>query len=389
MNPGNARQNGDVGRLDATGSIIGPIATFIGGCVAASPDEEDLAYRAGQQLGLLGFRLHHGGYNGLMEQAAKGASSVGARVVAVTLRDKPEWGGFNPYVTETIYSPDMGTRLRHLIERADVIVAMGGGVGSLHEVTAALWYAGNVRRVPVVVLGRTVGRLQDFLLHDRWLYESPTRPLDFLHGARTQSELSALLPDLAAAIHAARAGSRESLSDRVRQMACVDGRYQLANGEVLPGYFDSFRIAADVTLSADLAQAMARLVHGQVDVVAGVAVGGVVLAANLAVQLGLPLLVVRPSPKRYGSFAHLEGVVTSGQRALLVDDVVRSGHEMVNAARVLSGAGLIVRDCICVLERAGIGRARLRHSGIALSSVMTQGDLPGREARHGYGGTGP
>ncbi|MGH8902510.1 MAG: orotate phosphoribosyltransferase [Egibacteraceae bacterium] len=268
----------------------------------------------------------------------------------------------------------MGLRLRHLVERADLIVAMGGGVGSLHELTAALWYAGNVRAVPVVLLGRTADRLQAFLRRDRWLYESPTRPLDFLHSVRTGSELAALLADLAKTIHAARPQVDPSLTERVRRAACVEGHYQLASGEVLSAHFDPFRLAGDPALSADLARAMAGLVAAEVDVVAGIAVGGLVLAANLAAELGLPLLVARPAPKRYGAFAEVEGVVRPGQRVLLVDDVVRSGQQMVSAAGALFAAGLVVRDALCVLERSGTGRTRLLEHGITMTSVTVEAD---------------
>ncbi|MGH8902511.1 MAG: hypothetical protein ACRDYA_12735 [Egibacteraceae bacterium] len=96
MNPDGGRRRGEEGHRRTGGASKAPVATFFGGCVPASAEEEELAYRAGRELGLLGFRLHHGGYNGLMEQAAKGAADVDAQVVAVTLRGKGEWGAFNP-----------------------------------------------------------------------------------------------------------------------------------------------------------------------------------------------------------------------------------------------------------------------------------------------------
>jgi uncharacterized protein (TIGR00725 family) len=348
-----------------------PIATFLGGCVAASAEEEALAYGAGRRVGELGFTFQHGGYNGLMEHAARGAAGTDARIVAVTLRGKEEWGAFNRYVTETIYAKDMGARLAQLIGRADVIVAMGGGVGTLHELTAALWYAGNIRPVPVVLLGPTAYRLARFLRQDRWLYESPTRPLNFLHRALTESALCDLLGDIDSARRGACGTGESSLLRRLQQTACTNGPYRLESGGVLPTYFDPFRIAADPVLSAELAEAMAVRMNAQVDVVVGIALGGVILAANLAATLERPMLVVRTSPKHYGTAAQIEGVINRDQHAVVVDDVVRTGQHVLRVAGLLADAGVNVRHAMCVMERAGEGRAALWAHGISLTAMLT------------------
>ncbi|MFD5696516.1 SLOG cluster 4 domain-containing protein [Streptomyces lasiicapitis] len=156
-------------------------AVFFGGVVPASADEERLAEEIGKALGAAGFALLHGGYNGLMEAAARGAAAQGGKVTAVTLAAKhDEWGDFNPHVSEAIRCKTLGSRLNHYFDRADLIVAMGGGVGTLHELTSAIYYAGNVRRVPVWIAGASALGLLAFLKREKWLFETPTRPLDFL-----------------------------------------------------------------------------------------------------------------------------------------------------------------------------------------------------------------
>ncbi|MCE7011780.1 LOG family protein [Kibdelosporangium philippinense] len=171
-------------------------ATFFGGVVPASDQEEELAYGIGLALGDAGLVVQHGGYNGLMEQAARGAAARDGQVVAVTLTNV-DWGEFNPYVTESVRLSTMGERFHRFLDNTDLVVAMGGGVGTLHELTAALWYAGNIRAVPVWLAGETALRLLAFLKAERWLFESPTRPLGFLREipdlATFERELSVLL----------------------------------------------------------------------------------------------------------------------------------------------------------------------------------------------------
>ncbi|MFF0133693.1 LOG family protein [Streptomyces mirabilis] len=161
------------------------------------PDgEEPLAEAAGAALARAGYSLKHGGYNGLMEAAARGAARHGAPVTAVTLADRPDWGAFNSHVTTTVYAPTMGARLHAYLDGADLVVAMGGGVGTLHELTAALYYATTIRPLPVRLLGPTASRLSAFLRAEGWLTESPTRPLGFLRELPDAEALDADLKTL-------------------------------------------------------------------------------------------------------------------------------------------------------------------------------------------------
>ena len=172
-------------------------AVFFGGVVPASPVEERLAEEVGTALTAEGFALAHGGYNGLMEAAARGAASAGGRIRAVTLAGKrAEWGGFNAHVTEAVHLPSLGARLDHYLDSADLVVAMGGGVGTLHELTAAIYYAGSIRPVPVWLVGPTALRLLAFLRQEKWLFESPTRPLGFLTPIASAAQFTSRLRDL-------------------------------------------------------------------------------------------------------------------------------------------------------------------------------------------------
>lgn len=175
-------------------------AVFFGGVLPASADEERIAEEIGMALAGAGFALLHGGYNGLMEAAARGAAARGGKVRAVSLTGKhAEWGDFNGYVTEVIHLPDVGSRLNHYLDHSDLIIAMGGGVGTLHELTAAIYYAGNIRPIPVWLAGPTALRLLAFLRHERWLFESPTRPLGFLTPIASTAALASELAKLAPA----------------------------------------------------------------------------------------------------------------------------------------------------------------------------------------------
>ncbi|WP_049572498.1 LOG family protein [Streptomyces sp. SBT349] len=174
-------------------------AVFFGGVIPASPGEERMAEEIGALLAGRGFTLLHGGYNGLMEAAARGAAANGGRVVAVTLgQDKhAEWGEFNPHITDAVHLPDLGSRLNHYLDDAELIVAMGGGVGVLHELAAALYMGTALRPVPVFVAGEKAPRLLAFLKREKWLAETPTRSPAFIHPVDSTQALATELARLA------------------------------------------------------------------------------------------------------------------------------------------------------------------------------------------------
>ncbi|MER5783972.1 phosphoribosyltransferase family protein [Streptomyces mobaraensis] len=166
------------------------------------------------------------------------------------------------------------------------------------------------------------------------------------------------------------------LAARLAATACVTDAFTLADGQVLDSYFDEYRLAADPQLLHDVADAMSASVPEGAEVLAGVELGGVPLVVALSAATGLPAAFLRRTPKRYGSRRQVEGAVVGGRHVVLVDDVVRSGGQLLAMARTLRIAGAHVADALCVLERPLGGRLLLDGNGIALGSLLTEADLP-------------
>lgn len=346
------------------------IAVFLGGVNVKSPFERELAYDCGKIIGRLDYTLLHGGYNGLMEDVARGAAMEGAKVFALTLADKKEWGGFNPYITNAFYARDFGQRLNNFFSSADIVIAMGGGVGTLHEITSAIWYAGNIRRIPVILLGKRSGDLINILKEQEWIYESPTRPLDFLHIAGSSEELSNLLYRIDTLQIATQDKFLTSLAQVVFKTAMINGEYIRADGTKLKSYFDPFLLSTDPKLLFTIAMNIVRQIKNPIDAVAGIVLGGATLATHIASILDKPLLMIRPNPKTYGTYAQIEGSVSSGSNVLIVDDVVRHGAAMVSAQKALNKVGLNANEAVCILTYGASGCNFLQKHGILLHALF-------------------
>ncbi|WP_416973905.1 orotate phosphoribosyltransferase [Streptomyces sp. 4F14] len=166
-----------------------------------------------------------------------------------------------------------------------------------------------------------------------------------------------------------------TLRARVAATACVTDEFTLPDGQVLDSYFDEYRLAADPELLYDVAEAMATLVPEDAEVLAGIELGGVPLVVALSAATGLPSAFLRRRSKTYGSRRQIEGAGVGGRRVVLVDDVVRSGGQLLEMTRMLRIAGAPVSDALCVLERPLGGRPFLHGHGVRLHPLLTEADL--------------
>jgi uncharacterized protein (TIGR00730 family) len=131
-----------------------PIVAVFG---SSQPRQSDELYKSsllmGALLGRSGFDVMTGGYKGVMEAVSRGARANGAHVVGITMARFED--RVNRYVRDEIRTANFYERFRWLVDRADAYVAMGGGIGTLAEVTFT-WQElqlGMVQKRPLVLVG--------------------------------------------------------------------------------------------------------------------------------------------------------------------------------------------------------------------------------------------
>jgi len=82
------------------------------------------------------------------------------------------------------------------------------------------------------------------------------------------------------------------------------------------------------------------------DVIAGCATAGIPHAAWLAEKLDLPMVYVRSKPKGHGKGNQIEGEITSGQKVLVIEDLISTGGSSIESAKALKAEGA---DVLAVL----------------------------------------
>jgi len=85
-----------------------------------------------------------------------------------------------------------------------------------------------------------------------------------------------------------------------------------------------------------------------VQAIAGVATAGIPQGALVAEALDLPFIYVRSKPKGHGMTNMIEGVVTPGQKVVLVEDLISTGGSSIKAAVALRDAGFDVQGMVAI-----------------------------------------
>ena len=133
--------------------------TVFGG---AQPKEGTASYEEALTLGKLlagrGHTVLTGGYMGTMEAVSRGAHEAGGHVIGVTCEDIETWRATkaNPWVKEERKHKTLVDRLMGLIKGCDAAIALGGGAGTLTEISL-LWNLMIVESLPprpLILIGR-------------------------------------------------------------------------------------------------------------------------------------------------------------------------------------------------------------------------------------------
>jgi orotate phosphoribosyltransferase len=161
------------------------------------------------------------------------------------------------------------------------------------------------------------------------------------------------------------------LGERIYRTAHLNGEFVLRSGATTHEYFDKYQFEGDPVLLDAIAEAMAPLVPADIEVLAGLEMGGIPVVTALSRHTGLPCAFVRKKAKAYGTARLAEGADIVGRRVLVVEDVVTSGGQIVLSTADLRALGADIREALCVIDREEGGRASLAAADVNLLSLLT------------------
>jgi len=154
------------------------------------------------------------------------------------------------------------------------------------------------------------------------------------------------------------------------------GRFALHSGRISPIYLD-LRLLASFPAALRQAAAAYRptLETLTFDLLAATPLAGLPIGTAIALEMNVPLIFPRQTPKQYGTGKQIEGKWQVGQTAVAIDDLITSGDSLLQGIAFLKAAGLHVRDAVVLIDREQGGRANMVAQGYQLHAAMTLSQL--------------
>ena len=173
----------------------------------------------------------------------------------------------------------------------------------------------------------------------------------------------------------ARIMTKEALAQRIAQVALLHGEFTLRSGRKSNYYLDKYRFETQPDVLRELGQMFAARIGNHVNRIAGAELGAVSLAAAAALASGKPFVIVRNQKKDYGTSKLVEGVLEDGETVVLVEDVLTTGGQVLEAAKSLEAAGAKIDRIIGVIDRQEGARQAIESAGYKFESLFTTDDL--------------
>lgn len=132
--------------------------------------------------------------------------------------------------------------------------------------------------------------------------------------------------------------------------AVLKGHFLLASGRHSDVYFEKFRLIEQppvlVALCAEIAE---HFRDAGIEAVAGPTTGGIIIAFEVARQMGLPAVYVENEDGR--KTLRRNKTLPAGQKVLIVDDVLTTGGSLFDTRDAIIGAGGVVAGFGVLIDR--------------------------------------
>jgi orotate phosphoribosyltransferase len=156
------------------------------------------------------------------------------------------------------------------------------------------------------------------------------------------------------------------------------GEFTLASGAKSSYYIDIKKASTNPEVLKLIAELMAENLRNsglKVDRIAGVVLGSVPLAAALALETGIPYVMIRKEKKDHGTGKLIEGDLNIGDKVLVVEDVITSAGSSMTAIETLRKEGAVVENVYSVIDRESGGADNLKQIGVSLTPLVRASEL--------------
>ncbi|MCJ8006207.1 orotate phosphoribosyltransferase [Lederbergia wuyishanensis] len=175
----------------------------------------------------------------------------------------------------------------------------------------------------------------------------------------------------------------ETIAEQLLEIEAVFLRpndpFTWSSGLKSPIYCDNRMTLSYPTLRKDIAKGLVDLIKTEfpdVELIAGTATAGIPHAAWISDLLELPMCYVRSSAKSHGKGNQIEGKISEGQKAVVIEDLISTGGSAIAAAEALRNAGIEVLGIVSIFTyELDKGKQRMEEANIKAVSLTNYSNL--------------
>lgn len=164
---------------------------------------------------------------------------------------------------------------------------------------------------------------------------------------------------------------KKEIAKEIYDQAHLEGKFLLRSGQYSNEYFDKYLFEANPDLLGKIAKGMCELIPKDIDVLAGLEMGGIPLVTAIGLETGIPCAFVRKKAKEYGTCKFAEGAQVIGKNVCIVEDVVTTGGQIIKSANMLREIGAKVAYVLCAIQRNADATEILAKEGLTLIPYVT------------------
>jgi orotate phosphoribosyltransferase len=153
------------------------------------------------------------------------------------------------------------------------------------------------------------------------------------------------------------------------------GTFRLTSGKISPYYIDLRMVPSFPDAFHKICDLYVKLVQRGVGSenfgrIAGIPTAGIPFASVVAYNLNKSFLYTRPNLRKHGRERRVEGILVSGDKVLLLDDLITSGKSLRKASSAIRAEGGVVEDAVVLIDREERGKENLAKDNIKLHCLM-------------------
>ena len=151
--------------------------------------------------------------------------------------------------------------------------------------------------------------------------------------------------------------NKKLVAEKLLQVNAVKLRpeqpFTWASGWKSPIYCDNRKVLSFPYVREFIKSELCNVIFSEypdAECLAGVATAGIAWGAMVADQLKLPYIYVRPKPKEHGLGNQIEGAFTTGQKVVVIEDLISTGKSSLQVVEVLRAAGMEVVAMVSIFN---------------------------------------